>query len=474
VAAKRPQLGKQACKKDRQFVVQRYLHMGLSVKVGAMYTESDLLKRCEGDKMKLARLRTLLDDPTMLEPLGRARCPVRSRAASAVRLSLPQLGPSLKTYVVNLKRRPDRRKHIEKVCHALSLKPVFVEAVDGRAIAAKSGRIDIIKKPGGAVARVLKRDEASCATCVGNGRYEVSWVEHGKRRKVLMSMAPHRVQATKVTPEGYELWGAVGCNLSHQDVLRRFLADKHSDWCLVLEDDATLDMPGMDAMELFKQGMKLVEESCPDWALVYLGGSMASFSTSDGTSESIVKDGERVGDMLVQGHRVYQTHAFIIRKTIAKVILEKLQGGQAADAALANWTRLNRERVFIFKPRMILLQPGAADRWKDSDIFVEGAEFRRQAEEQAQRSGKSYEFAPKLRNKLSNLTSAGADISRICKAKLAKKVKAAAGHRTTPRRKLSATSTQTRRRPAPKFSSKQLKLRAARKRIALPATSLRK
>ena len=64
-----------------------------------------------------------------------------------------------------------------------------------------------------------------------------------------------------------------------------------------------------------------------------------------------------------------------------------LQEGKAADAALVSWTRRFPERSFLFHPRKILLQPGGAERWKDSDIFVEGAEFRKKSEEEAIKSG---------------------------------------------------------------------------------------
>ena len=44
-------------------------------------------------------------------------------------------------------------------------------------------------------------------------------------------MAKHRLRPTTLTQHGHELWGALGCNLSHQYVLQR-----------LEEDDATLGM----------------------------------------------------------------------------------------------------------------------------------------------------------------------------------------------------------------------------------------
>ena len=42
----------------------------------------------------------------------------------------------------------------------------------------------------------------------------------------------------------------------------------------VLKDDATLDMPGIDARELFNAGMQVIQKESPDWGLVFLGGSL--------------------------------------------------------------------------------------------------------------------------------------------------------------------------------------------------------
>jgi hypothetical protein len=384
--------------KQCSFVVKRYLHMGLKVKPGKEYTESDLLRRCEGDSDKLNRLKRMMMDPTMLEFVSKGALSRKPRMNSA----LPQLGPGLKTYVINLKRRPDRLAHIKKTCCALGLEPDFVEAVDGQALAKSSGHIKEQGRRNGATKKPLQRsnkEDAPRGCNQSNRMYEASWLQKGKQCKMKMAMAFHRVAATKLTAEGHEVWGAIGCNLSHQAVLERFIADPSAKWCLILEDDATLDMPGLDAQKLFAKGIRLVQKRCPNWALVHLGGCLSTFQNSDGENEALVKTKERVGNILVQGHKIYQTHAFLLRKTIAEKILANLKAGFAADAALVSFTRKSPERCFIFKPRMILLQPGGGCRWKDSDIFVEGAEFRQEAARKAERDGKTYAFEPKLRHR---------------------------------------------------------------------------
>ena len=117
---------------ERRFKVLGYLHMGLGVKVGQTYAESDLRRRCKGDGKKLRRVQELLCDPTgpvswSLACVSGPNC-VRD-LAGPVFLDRPQLGPGMRTYVINLKRRPDRRGHIERVCKALALEPEFIDAV---------------------------------------------------------------------------------------------------------------------------------------------------------------------------------------------------------------------------------------------------------------------------------------------------------------------------------------------------------
>ena len=63
--------------------------------------------------------------------------------------------------------------------------------------------------------------------------------------------------------------GPQGCGLSWR---------RSSASIAVLEDDATLDMPGIDARGLFNAGMQVNQKESPDWGLVSLGGSMAAHS----------------------------------------------------------------------------------------------------------------------------------------------------------------------------------------------------
>lgn len=53
--------------------------------------------------------------------------------------SHPKLGRGLRTFVINLRRRTDRREHIERLCHTLELDYEIMAAVDGRDLAGRPG-----------------------------------------------------------------------------------------------------------------------------------------------------------------------------------------------------------------------------------------------------------------------------------------------------------------------------------------------
>jgi len=181
--------------------------------------------------------------------------------------------------------------------------------------------------------------------------------------------------------------------LSHQTILQKIIKDKSIDYALVLEDDANLDMASCDAQDLFAEGMRSIREQCSEWGLIYLGGCLSTFhDPKTGLSRSIIKPSDRLNDIIIKGKQMYQTHAYLIRRTIARDILERLKSGQAADAALASWCRQNEDRCFSFHPRPILRQEGGSSRWKDSDIFAEGEVFKAN---KAKTTGKEYAFAPK-------------------------------------------------------------------------------
>eukprot|EP00931_Biecheleriopsis_adriatica_P019837 TRINITY_DN13408_c0_g1_i1.p1 TRINITY_DN13408_c0_g1~~TRINITY_DN13408_c0_g1_i1.p1 ORF type:complete len:434 (+),score=103.64 TRINITY_DN13408_c0_g1_i1:73-1374(+) len=50
----------------RRFEVKKFLHLGLKLRVGMVYTEAELRLRCKNDEDKLAKLETMMADPAFL------------------------------------------------------------------------------------------------------------------------------------------------------------------------------------------------------------------------------------------------------------------------------------------------------------------------------------------------------------------------------------------------------------------------
>eukprot|EP00931_Biecheleriopsis_adriatica_P058353 TRINITY_DN34711_c0_g1_i1.p1 TRINITY_DN34711_c0_g1~~TRINITY_DN34711_c0_g1_i1.p1 ORF type:complete len:1037 (-),score=234.08 TRINITY_DN34711_c0_g1_i1:37-3117(-) len=334
----------------------------------------------------------------------------------AEQLSYPTLGPGLRTFVINLARRPDRRAHIEALCKQLHLDYEVVEACDGRVLAAQEGaRFEMLKPK----ATALVMSDA-CEGCPDQGAQDEERSENapgeaeprpntheadqrplgfrglrirtwcarfrwkGKQTSQKLQMAEHRLRPSELTIAGHELWGAVGCNLSHQEVLRRIASDPGLEWALVLEDDAVLGLSSAaEVKQVFDHEMRIIAQEHPDWQLIYLGGNI---STAVKKEE---KESWQKSPWIKAAQQVYQTHAFIIRRSLIPDILAKLEKGLAADAAFVSWSRVSKDKCFLFHPRKLLVQPGGVDRWKDSDIFIEGEFFKQAA---IKRSGGTYDF----------------------------------------------------------------------------------
>ncbi|CAE8690003.1 unnamed protein product, partial [Polarella glacialis] len=322
-----------------------------------------------------------------------------SSSQSALQSDCPRLGPGLRAFVINLARRPDRREHIEALCRELQVDFEIVEAVDGKALAAQPGStFDVVPakmlakaKPKLSATSLPQKASSSASASASapaqtrprgfSGLRIRNWRarfmdEGGQPRSQLLQMAEHRLRSSAHTAQGHELWGAVGCSLSHQEVLHRVL-EEGVEWALVLEDDAALGAGNTveGIRKVFDREMKTISQRAPNWQLVYLGGHLSTMVKNKEKKEWLINEHVRTAQ------QVYMTHAYIIRRSLIPEILAKLQKGLAADAAFVSWSRAAAaaKQCFLFYPKGLLIQPGGADRWKDSDIFVEGEHFKQAA-----------------------------------------------------------------------------------------------
>ncbi|CAJ1417771.1 unnamed protein product, partial [Effrenium voratum] len=333
-----------------------------------------------GPQAQPPRARQLAQGPEA----GAERCSEQAREP-------PTLGPSMRTFVINLKRRPDRRASIEDLCRKLELDYEIVEACDGRALAKQPGaRFEQFCSQRGGRKAPKPRPPLPPRYAKPKGfqglrvcRWQCHFQREGRACTQLLQMAHHRLKASKLTPPGHELWGAVGCSISHQMVLEKIVADESIEEALILEDDCVLGLDSAEVQRVFNTEMRKVSRDYPDWQLVYLGGCISSNFRKREIEEW------RISEWLLAARQVYQTHAFVIRRSLAQRILAKLAWGFAADAAFVSWSRSAGKKCFMFHPKQLLVQPGGEARWKDSDIFVEGEFFKHAAVER----GGSYDFA---------------------------------------------------------------------------------
>eukprot|EP00434_Breviolum_minutum_P029791 symbB.v1.2.026340.t1/scaffold2624.1/size74584/2 len=361
---------------------------------------------------------------------------------------IPELGPNLKTFVINLKRRPDRRESIEALCKELKLNYEIVEACDGRALSQQpDARFEIVRSSSAspsssarpqqtpevasssskrnvdkvkvkkvkakkvAASKMTRTQRAQATKKVAAHLAKNPKAEVGKpkpaesskgkpmgfsnltlrrfrahfqwngRSSQLIRMAMHRVQSSDKTQKGHELWGAIGCNISHQIVLQQILDDPKLEYALILEDDCIKGKDTEEIRRIFNENIRKIDEVYK-WQLIYLGGSICTKYRSSKNGESTKMSCEH------------------------KEIMQNLQEGFAADAAFVSWLRKewgsgNTGCCFLFEPQL-LTQPGNETRWKDSDIFAEGAYFREAFEEK----GEQYSFsrACDLRKKIKKQT----------------------------------------------------------------------
>jgi GR25 family glycosyltransferase involved in LPS biosynthesis len=139
--------------------------------------------------------------------------------------------------------------------------------------------------------------------------------------------------------------GEVGCALSHVHVWRDLVdqpgLDDDEAW-LVLEDDC--DFAGTrsrgQSQPRFVPAFGLAWEQLPEhWDLLYLGFSSRGERTYVEAPNSSVVDDSRASDLQVQLYRPaygFHTHAYVVKRRAAKILLEKLPVVGPIDVWLAD------------------------------------------------------------------------------------------------------------------------------------------
>eukprot|EP00435_Cladocopium_sp_Y103_P039989 s1756_g10.t2 len=392
----------------------------------------------------------------------------RKRNAEKQTESIPELR-NLKTFVINLKRREDRRKNIEDLCQKLQLDYEIVEACDGREVRKSPGAKFEIQKKQHSEARRVRSSRAAPRQSAGSSPASKAGSSSASKRKVkkakkevtakkaaaLQLTRTQRAQAAKKiaarvnprekpkgddAPRGFSnlqqrTWltkfkwkgesreqlmnmamhrvkssdqAEKGHELWGAVVLNKILEDPTLQYALILEDDCVLATSSPEQLtRTFNHSVREIAESYPDWQLIYLGGSVCTKVKKKDQEEW------KINEHVMRACAVYLTHAFVIKRDLIPEILKNLREGFAADAAFVSWSkkawkRKNYDQCFLFEPQL-LKQPGEANRWKDSDIFAEGVHFKHAFE--AETKGEEYSFsrACELRRRIKKQTIARKD-----------------------------------------------------------------
>lgn len=262
-------------------------------------------------------------------------------SGSSTRVPHPLKLKGLRTFAINLERRPDRRRRIELVAQRLELNCKVLTAVDGK---------ELWQRPGSWMEKLGTTSSRAHWCCGDNGDI----------------MESHRVNALSSRPEE-ERWSILGCMLSHVAALRQ-LETEDLDHALILEDDCDLALASEAAIhQRFEEGASFIQRVCPEWKIIYLGGVLG-FRPKGSGGEAALQIPNSPG--LVNAIQTYQAHAYIIRRSAVAEVLQQIEKGFATDAALVSTMRsCDAKYHFRFRPSL-LHQDGGKQTNRDSDITI--------------------------------------------------------------------------------------------------------
>lgn len=217
----------------------------------------------------------------------------------------------LRTYIINLERRPDRRSNSEQLARELGLKRASIcTAVDGLQLLSKhAGRARV-------VSAALQR-------------YRCTWtdMQSGTRMRQCQRLPPKK-HATRA----WSLWGMLGCNLSHIAAWEQMAADG-VDVALIMEDDCHLVVSRGQVKKLFRAAMLHLNRKYPSWLLCYLGADPVTGPGRKPNTRCGIRGLQHAGT-------VYQAHAYVIKRDEAMLVYlrhKMVTEGLIVDAAFKSW-----------------------------------------------------------------------------------------------------------------------------------------
>jgi len=243
---------------------------------------------------------------------------------------------NIPTYIINLKRRPDRRRNMQKLVTSLGIKEVhWIPAVDGQELLDAGGR--------------QRSDTGS------KGLFKLSWTEDGERQ-----LLPIKLPSSREKGHGNAVWNPwsfLGCNLSHMACWQAIEAKQGCEgFALIMEDDCHLMDEPSKVRSRFRESFQKMLARKPGFAVCYLGG-MPLYSGGGSTACGL--------GPIRKAKRVYQAHAYVLALAhcedfLAHAKRKMLEQGMLIDNAMVSFQRTPsaNNRCFLFDCASPLGLPG--------------------------------------------------------------------------------------------------------------------
>ncbi|CAJ1453431.1 unnamed protein product [Effrenium voratum] len=227
----------------------------------------------------------------------------------------------MRTAVINLSRRPERRKVLRASLQKARINAVrWVRAVDGEELRAQGGR----------------------ARHMGGGRMRLAWNKKGGGRAVFT------VRLGKSWSRGIcRPWPTAGAILSHLCALKALQKEAGQfDFFMVLEDDAKVPPDLKDKIR------KLLQQVPAGWKIIQLGCHTAGCVASKRATVRKLPFGK-----LRVAERCYQAHCYLLSKAGVDSVIPHLEAGAFPDGALvatqAQELRAKKRTCFWVQPDLV-------------------------------------------------------------------------------------------------------------------------
>ena len=143
--------------------------------------------------------------------------------------------------------------------------------------------------------------------------------------------------------------GQIGCFESHLHFWRKM----KSNYGLVLEDDALIDLPGM-----FKYIQQIIDSSFKDWNIIFLGGRVSYPHICDMNEKISFTDQPDTKDkqysIIKPNCAIWHAHAYLISEAGCRYLIKKFNNAQNIRLPVDDWmTENDVDGVYICVPEII-------------------------------------------------------------------------------------------------------------------------